>query len=154
MPVTTGTPRRVSAAASHTAHRDTCGDNTVGVCTGAPAIPTAGPLGHSAICADDTNVGRSGEPAINCADTKFNAGCSRPPTTTNNAPDDRSATIFDEASMVPAGRNHPYTNAPTTKTTPKTADNTSNVRCQRTGLISILTERRSSANASRRRTKK
>ncbi len=154
MPVTNGEPPTVVGAVSHTAQRETCGDTTAGVSTGAPWIPTVGPLGHFAISPDATNVGRSGDPAISCADTRFNAGYSRLSTTTNNAPDERSATIFDESSITPAGRNHPYTNAPTTSTTPNTADNINSVRCQRTGLISMLTERRSNANDKRRRTKK
>ena len=72
----------VFAAVSQTDQRDICGADTVGTSTGAPSIPTVGPLGHFAISADETNVGASGSPAISCADTRFSAGYNRLPTTT------------------------------------------------------------------------
>ena len=107
MPVTVGAPVTVVEAVSHTDHRDTSGEVTRGGSIGAPMMPTVGPFGHLAISSAFTNVGASGDPAISWAETKFNAGCSRPSTTAYNVPVLRSATIFVESVICPAGRKKP-----------------------------------------------
>ena len=68
-------------AVSHTAH---CESRPVwiGICVGAPTMPTMGPCGYLASSAALTNVGFFASPEIRRALVRFSAGCRRPATIT------------------------------------------------------------------------
>src|SRR5271163_4525680 len=68
-------------AVSHTAQSD-CKPVRIGICVGAPTIPTIGPCGYLLSSAALTKVGRESSPAMRRALTRFSAGCSRPSTST------------------------------------------------------------------------